>query len=59
MQVTPIYAASNISDVRVDRYIQELIAQYAISEKMQLSAFYRGIFKDDNHTMRLALVVFL
>lgn len=59
MQITPIYTASNISDERVDRYIQELIAQYAISPKLQLSTFYRGVFKDENHTARLALVVFL
>ena len=59
MQVTPIYTASNFTVERVDRYIQELIAQYAITEKLQVSAFYRGVFKDENHTVRLALVVFL
>lgn len=59
MQVTPIYTASNISEQRQDRYIQELIAQYALKSNLQLSAFYRGVFKDDNHTARLALVVFL
>jgi hypothetical protein len=59
MQVTPIYTASNISNVRQDRYIQELVAQYAIKSNLQLSAFYRGIFEDENHTARLALVVFL
>ncbi|MBD0400032.1 hypothetical protein [Flammeovirga sp. EKP202] len=59
LQVTPIYTASNLGMERNDRYIQEFIAQYALSEKLQLSGFYRGIFKDDNHTARLALVVFL
>ncbi|OHX66636.1 hypothetical protein [Flammeovirga pacifica] len=59
LQVTPIYTASNIGMERNDRYIQEFIAQYALSDKLQLSGFYRGVFKDDNHTARLALVVFL
>lgn len=59
MQVTPIYTASNFTEQRADRYIQELIAQYALTENLQVSAFYRGVFKDDNHTFRLALVVFL
>lgn len=59
MQVTPIYTASNLQAERQDRYIQELIAQYAITPKLQLSAFYRGVFKDENHTFRLALVTFL
>lgn len=59
MQVTPIYSAGNITEERADRYTQEIIAQYAFSKKLQGSFFYRGIFKDDNHTMRLALVMFL
>ncbi|MBB6462541.1 hypothetical protein [Flammeovirga kamogawensis] len=59
MQVTPIYTASNLSKDRNDRYIQEVVAQYALSDKLQISSFYRGIFKDNNHTARLALLVFL
>ncbi len=59
VQVTPIYTASNISDVQVDRYIQEIMAQYAFSPKIQGSLFYRGVFKDEDHTVRLGLVVYL
>ena len=59
MQITPIYTASNINIERQDRYIQELFAQYAITAKLQASAFYRGVFKDEDHTFRLGLVVFL
>ena len=59
MQVTPVYTASNFGDERQDRYIQELFGQYKISSKLQASFFYRGVFEDEDHTMRLGLVVFL
>ena len=59
VQLTPIYSASNFTDVRVDRYSQEFFAQYAFSPKLQGSFFYRGVFKDENHTVRLGLVVYL
>ena len=59
MQVTPIYTASNFNNSGSDRYIQEIFAQYAIKPKLQTSLFWRGVFEDDDHTIRLGLVVFL
>lgn len=59
IQITPIYSASDFTNQRIDRYIQELYGQYAIKEKLQISAFYRGIFKDIDHTFRMGLVLFL
>ncbi|AZQ63285.1 hypothetical protein EI427_13845 [Flammeovirga pectinis] len=59
MQVTPIYTASNLTKTRQDRYIQEVFAQYAITPKLQTSVFYRGVFEDEDHTVRLGCVVFL
>ena len=59
MQVTPVYTASNFGDARRDRYIQELFGQYKINSKLQASFFYRGIFQDEDHTVRLGLIVFL
>ena len=59
VQVTPIYTASNITNEGQDRYIQEVFAQYALKKKLQMSLFYRGVFQDEDHTVRLGLVVFL
>ena len=58
VQITPIWSVSNIDDSKTSRYIQELLAQYAITATLQLSAFWRGVFEDDDHTFRLGLVVF-
>jgi len=33
-------------------------AQYVLSPTLQVSAFWREIFADENHTFRLGLVVF-
>jgi hypothetical protein len=59
VQVTPAYTASDFGNDRKDRYIQELFGQYKINSKLQASFFYRGVFQDEDHTVRLGLVVFL
>ena len=59
MQVTPIYQANDVGVKRNDRYIQELLGQYAASEKIQVSGFFRGNFQDEVYSVRLGLVVFL
>ena len=59
IQVTPIYAINDLDDSSSGRYIQELLAQYAVSPTVQLSAFWRGIFKDNDHTIRGGVVIFL
>ena len=59
VQVTPIYTASDFTNQRVDRYIQEIFAQYTIKPKLQTSLFWRGVFKDEDHTIRAGLVFFL
>jgi hypothetical protein len=59
IQITPIFKMNNINNERQDRYIQELLANYTLSEKLQLSAFYNGNFKDKIHTVSAGLTVFL
>lgn len=59
MQITPIFKMNNINDVRQDRYIQELLASYALNSKMQLSGYYNGNFEDKIHTVSFGLTVFL
>ena len=58
LQVTPIYRRNNFNDVRRDRYIQELFANYALKEKLQLTAFFSGNFKDELYVYRLGLTIF-
>ena len=59
IQVTPIYAINDFDDSSSGRYIQELLAQYAVSSTIQISAFWRGVFEDNDHTIRGGVVVFL
>ena len=59
MQITPIYRMNDLGDERSDRYIQELFAAYAITQSMQLTAFYNGNFKDEIHQVSLGLTIFL
>ncbi len=59
VQVTPIYSAVEITQVRKDRYIQEIFAQYAIKPKVRASVFWRGIFIDVDHTIRLGIEIFI
>ena len=58
-QVTPIFQLNNINDERADRYVQELFAAYSLKEKLQLTAFYSGNFKDEIHTVSVGLTIFL
>jgi hypothetical protein len=59
IQFTPAYAINDLDDSSSGRYIQELLAQYAVSPTVQISAFWRGIFKDNDHTIRAGVVLFL
>jgi hypothetical protein len=58
MQITPIWSLADVDDSGTSRYIQEVLAQYALTPTLQLSAFYRGVFEDKDHTIRLGLTVF-
>jgi len=59
MQVTPIFKMDNIEDERQDRFIQELFAAYAVSDKLQVTGFYNGNFEDEIHTISVGLTIFL
>jgi hypothetical protein len=59
LQLTPILQMNNINDERADRYVQELFAAYSLEEKLQLTAFYNGNFKDEIHTLSVGLTIFL
>ena len=57
-QITPIWSLSDFEDEKTSRYIQEVLVQYALTPTLQLSGFWRGVFADNDHTIRLGLVVF-
>jgi hypothetical protein len=59
MQVTPIYSNIDLGTSGSGTYIQEFLAQYAIMETLQVSGFYRGVFSDNDHTIRFGLVIYL
>lgn len=57
-QVTPIYSLSDFTDAKLDRYIQEVLLAYSVTPTMQTTAFWRGNFKDKDHTFRAGLTIF-
>jgi hypothetical protein len=57
-QITPIWSLSDFKDEKTSRYIQEVLLAYSITPTLQASAFWRGVFADDNHVIRLGLTVF-
>lgn len=57
-QITPIYSLSDFTDAKLDRYVQEVLLSYAITPTLQTSAFWRGNFKDKDHTLRVGVTVF-
>ena len=59
MTFTPIFQLNDIGDERRDIYVQEVMAQYALKPKLQLSAFGSGNFVDNLYVARLGLVVYL
>jgi len=59
MQLTPILSRNDFDDEKSDRFAQEIFASYSIEEKLQLTGFFRGNFKDEVYTYRLGLTVFL
>ncbi len=58
-QITPIYRMNNLGDERQDRFVQEVFAAYALTDKLQLTGFYNGNFKDNIHQASIGLTVFL
>jgi hypothetical protein len=58
-QITPVWSLSDIEEEKTSRYIQEVLVQYALTPTLQVSGFWRGIFKDKSHTFRVGLVIFL
>ena len=58
-QITPIYQLNDISNEKLDRYVQEILFAYFISEKQQVSFFFRGNFQDDIYTVRMGYTWFL
>ena len=59
IQLTPIFKFNDLNDIRQDRYTQEIFAAYAITDKMQITAFYNGNFKDNIHQLSAGLTIFL
>ncbi len=57
-QITPIYSLSDFTDAKLDRYVQEVLLSYALTPTLQTSAFWRGNFKDKDHTFRAGVTVF-
>lgn len=59
MQFTPILSKNDFDDEKADRFAQEISATYSLQEKLQLTGFFRGNFKDEVYSYRLGLTVFL
>jgi len=57
-QITPVYSLNDFTDAKQDRYVQEVLLSYAIASTLQTSAFWRGNFKDKDHTFRVGVTVF-
>ena len=58
MQVTPVWSIGDATNGETSRYIQELTASYALTPTLQLTAFWRGVFADNDHTVRVGLTMF-
>ena len=58
-QVTPVYQANEIEDVKKDRFVQEVTLVWTMAPKRQISFFYRGNFEDEVHVFRLGYTLFL
>lgn len=59
VQVTPVFAVNDLDDGSLNRYIQEILFQYAVTPTVQMSFFWRGVFDDDDHTFRVGIVNYL
>jgi hypothetical protein len=59
MQFTPILSRNDFDDEKADRFAQEISATYSLQEKLQLTGFFRGNFKDEVYSYRLGLTVYL
>lgn len=59
MQFTPVFSKNDFDDSSADRFAQEINAAYSLTSKMQLSGYFKGVFKDKIYTYRLGLTIFL
>lgn len=59
MQFTPVFSKNDFDDDRADRFAQEITGAYSLTDKLQLSGYFRGNFKDETYTYRMGLTVFL
>jgi len=59
MQFTPVFSRNDFDDERADRFALEINAAYSLTDKIQLSGYFRGNFEDETYTYRLGLTVFL
>lgn len=57
-QITPVYSLSDFTDAKLDRYTQEVLLAYAVTPTLQTTVFWRGNFKDKDHTFRAGLTIF-
>ncbi len=57
-QITPVYSLGDFTDEKLDRYIQEVLLAYSVTPTLQTTVFWRGNFKDNDHTIRAGLTVF-
>lgn len=58
-QITPVFTYSDFNDEKSFGYIQELLLSYGIKQNLWVSAFYMGNFKNDIHSIRVGLTVYL
>ena len=59
IQITPILQMNDLGDERSDAYVQEFLAVYGITQKLQVTTFWRGNFTNSIHMVRLGMTVFL
>jgi len=57
-QITPVYSVSDFKDGSLNRYVQEVLVAYSLTPTLQTSVFWRGNFKDKDHTFRAGVTVF-
>jgi hypothetical protein len=59
MFVTPVFRHSNFNDSKSFRYVQEIQYVYSVTKTSQITAFYRGNFKEEIHQFSIGYTMFL
>jgi hypothetical protein len=59
IQLTPVLSYSDFKDNKSFGYAQELLFSYGIKKTLWVNLFYRGDFKNEIHTIRLGLTMYL